>query len=265
MKYCFYPPDSIPPTMQSPAASNVGKDDVEGRPDNTATQFNDYTIRITFIRKVFLIVTAQLCVVSAVVALFTFNEYVKNHVRQDRTVQLLAFLFYFSSVLAISFNEEVRRRYPVNFVFLGILTISLAIMAGTIASLVRSEAVMIAAAVTCLTCLLVSVLAAYVKFDLTELLFPMFVIGIGLCVYGIVLMIFHASYGISTVAHALYSALIIIFFLMYLAIDIQLIMGNKKYNLSPEEYILAAMLLYVDIIQIFINFLSLFNMEFETN
>ncbi|KRZ07881.1 Protein lifeguard 2 [Trichinella zimbabwensis] len=261
MKCYFYPPDSNPPTMQSPAASNVGKDDVEGRLDNATIQFNDNTIRTTFIRKVFLILTAQLCVVSAVVALFTFNEYVKNYVRQDRSVQLFAFLFYFASVLAISFNEEIRRRFPINFVLLGILTVSLAIMAGTIASLVKSEAVMIAAAVTCLTCLLVSVLAAYVKFDLTELLFPMFVIGIGLCVYGIVLMIFHVSYGISAAAHALYSALIIIFFLMYLAIDIQLIMGNKKYNLSPEEYILAAMLLYVDIIQIFINLLSLLNMD----
>ncbi|KRZ76687.1 Protein lifeguard 1 [Trichinella papuae] len=259
MKCYFYPPDSNPPTMQSPAASNVGKDDVEGGPDNATIQFNDSTIRTTFIRKVFLILTAQLCVVSAVVALFTFNEYVKNYVRQDRSVQLFAFLFYFASVLAISFNEEIRRRFPINFVLLGILTVSLAIMAGTIASLVKSEAVMIAAAVTCLTCLLVSVLAAYVKFDLTELLFPMFVIGIGLCVYGIVLMIFHISYGISAAAHALYSALIIIFFLMYLAIDIQLIMGNKKYNLSPEDYILAAMLLYVDIIQVFINLLSLLN------
>ncbi|KRZ59486.1 Protein lifeguard 1 [Trichinella nativa] len=239
MKNCFCPHNNIPPTMQYPAAANVSKDNVEGGQDNIAIHFNDSTIRSMFIQKVFLIVTAQLCVVSGVVALFTFN------------------LFYFFSTLAIALNDDVRRRYPMNFVLLGILTVSLAIMAGTIASMVKSEVVMIAATVTCLTCLLVSLLAAFVKFDLTELLFPMYVIGIGLCVYGLVLMFFHTWFGISDVSHAFYSLMIIIFFLMYLAIDIQLIMGNKKYSLSPEEYILAAMLLYVDIINIFINYVSL--------
>ncbi|KRY55961.1 Protein lifeguard 1 [Trichinella britovi] len=281
MKNCFCPHNNIPPTMQYPAAANVGKDNVEGGQDNIAIHFNDSTIRSMFIQKVFLIVTAQLCVVSGVVALFTFNEYVKKYASEDRALQFLAFLFYFFSTLAIALNDEVRRRYPMNFVLLGVLvkrihflikinstyviihtenhvkTVSLAIMAGTIASMVKSEVVMIAATVTCLTCLLVSLLAAFVKFDLTELLFPMYVIGIGLCVYGLVLMFFHTWFGISDVSHAFYSLMIIIFFLMYLAIDIQLIMGNKKYSLSPEEYILAAMLLYVDIINIFINYVSL--------
>ncbi|KRX56354.1 Protein lifeguard 1 [Trichinella sp. T9] len=257
MKNCFCPHNNIPPTMQYSAAANVSKDNVEGGQDNIAIHFNDSTIRSMFIQKVFLIVTAQLCVVSGVVALFTFNEYVKKYASEDRALQFLAFLFYFFSTLAIALNDEVRRRYPMNFVLLGVLTVSLAIMAGTIASMVKSEVVMIAATVTCLTCLLVSLLAAFVKFDLTELLFPMYVIGIGLCVYGLVLMFFHTWFGISDVSHAFYSLMIIIFFLMYLAIDIQLIMGNKKYSLSPEEYILAAMLLYVDIINIFINYVSL--------
>ncbi|KAL1228773.1 Protein lifeguard [Trichinella spiralis] len=261
MKGCFCSHDNIPPTMQYPAAANVGKDNVEGGQDNIAIHFNDSTIRSMFIQKVFLIVTAQLCVVSGVVALFTFNEHVKKYASEDRALQFLAFLFYFFSTLAIALNDEIRRRYPMNFVLLGVLTVSLAIMAGTIASMVKSEVVMIAATVTCLTCLLVALLAAFVKFDLTELLFPMYVIGIGLCVYGLVLMFFHTWFGISDVSHAFYSLLIIIFFLMYLAIDIQLIMGNKKYSLSPEEYILAAMLLYVDIIHIFINYVSLLSME----
>ena len=36
-----------------------------------------------------------------------------------------------------------------------------------------------------------------------------------------------------------------------------MIMGGKKYEVSPEEYIFAAICLYVDIIQIFLHILAI--------
>ena len=43
-----------------------------------------------------------------------------------------------------------------------------------------------------------------------------------------------------------------------MAFDTQLIMGGKKYEISPEDYVFAAMMLYVDIIYIFLYLLALF-------
>lgn len=45
--------------------------------------------------------------------------------------------------------------------------------------------------------------------------------------------------------------------LQFLAVDTQLLLGNKNLSLSPEEYIFAALNLYTDIIQIFIYILSI--------
>lgn len=50
----------------------------------------------------------------------------------------------------------------------------------------------------------------------------------------------------------IYSCVGALLFSVYLIYDTQLMMGgNHKYSISPEEYIFAALNLYVDIINIF--------------
>ena len=55
-----------------------------------------------------------------------------------------------------------------------------------------------------------------------------------------------------------YASLGALIFCIYLVYDIQLMMGGKhKYSISPEEYIFAALNLYVDIVNIFMYLLML--------
>lgn len=49
--------------------------------------------------------------------------------------------------------------------------------------------------------------------------------------------------------------LVIDFYLMY---DIQLISGGRAHELSKDEYIIAAILVYTDIVNMFIYLLALF-------
>lgn len=55
------------------------------------------------------------------------------------------------------------------------------------------------------------------------------------------------------------------FFLQFLAVDTQLLLGNKKLALSPEEYIFAALNLYTDIINIFLYILAIVGRSREWN
>lgn len=48
------------------------------------------------------------------------------------------------------------------------------------------------------------------------------------------------------------------FLLQFLAFDTQLLMGNKRYTMSPEEYVFATLSIYLDIIYIFSFFLQIF-------
>lgn len=45
--------------------------------------------------------------------------------------------------------------------------------------------------------------------------------------------------------------------LQFLAVDTQLLLGNKELALSPEEYVFAALNLYTDIINIFLYILAI--------
>ena len=46
-----------------------------------------------------------------------------------------------------------------------------------------------------------------------------------------------------------------IIFSLYLLYDLQMLMGGKTQELSPDEYIFASMTIYLDVIQIFLNIL----------
>ena len=50
-----------------------------------------------------------------------------------------------------------------------------------------------------------------------------------------------------------------VIFSLYIIYDTQIMLGgNHKYSLSPEEYIFAALNLYLDIINLFLYLLSIF-------
>ena len=44
----------------------------------------------------------------------------------------------------------------------------------------------------------------------------------------------------------------------FLAYDTQMLIGGRKYELSPEEYIFGALQLYLDIVYLFLIILSFF-------
>lgn len=49
----------------------------------------------------------------------------------------------------------------------------------------------------------------------------------------------------------------------FLALDTQMLMGNRRHSLSPEEYIFGALNIYLDIIYIFTFLLQLFGTSRE--
>lgn len=52
-------------------------------------------------------------------------------------------------------------------------------------------------------------------------------------------------------------SLLFVVVLQFLAVDTQLLLGNKKLSLSPEEYVFGALNLYLDIINIFLYILQI--------
>lgn len=81
----------------------------------------------------------------------------------------------------------------------------------------------------------------------------LFVAVIILMVFGIVAIFVQVK-----VLQLVYASLGAFIFSIYLIYDTQMMMGGKhKYSISPEEYIFAALNLYLDIVQIFMYILTI--------
>ncbi|ESO03372.1 hypothetical protein HELRODRAFT_80314, partial [Helobdella robusta] len=59
------------------------------------------------------------------------------------------------------------------------------------------------------------------------------------------------------VLQCVYGSVCALLFSMYLVFDTQLLMGDKSNRISEEEYIYAALQLYLDMVQIFLAILQI--------
>ncbi|XP_060784881.1 protein lifeguard 3 [Neoarius graeffei] len=214
------------------------------------------SIRHAFIRKVYLILAAQLSVTTSIVAVFTFIDPVRLFVIQNPVIYWVSLGLFFVTYLVLVCCEKARRRFPVNLVLLFIFTLAMSYMAGTISSYYETKAVFLAVGITALVCVVVTVFSFQTKVDFTSCTGLFCVLGIVVLITGIITAIV-LSFQYIRWLHMLYAALGAIVYTLFLAYDTQLLLGNRAHSLSPEEYVFGALSLYTDIVQIFLFLLQI--------
>ncbi|XP_060949187.1 protein lifeguard 1-like [Limanda limanda] len=219
----------------------------------TNSGFEDKTIRQAFIRKVFMVLTVQLMVTFSFVAVCTFVDEAKTFVQQNPMIAYVSYAIFFVLIIVLSCCGEFRRKHPWNLIALSLLTLSLSYMVGMIASFYDTETVIMAVGITAVVCFTVVLFSLQSKYDFTSCYGVLFVCLIVVVLFGILCFFIRHR-----ILHIVYSSLGALLFTCFLAVDTQLLLGNKKMALSPEEYIFAAVLLYTDIVNIFLYILAIF-------
>uniref|UniRef100_A0A8C5RZL8 Transmembrane BAX inhibitor motif containing 1 n=1 Tax=Laticauda laticaudata TaxID=8630 RepID=A0A8C5RZL8_LATLA len=123
-------------------------------------------------------------------------------------------------------------------------------MTGTIASMYSTKAVLIALLITAIVSIIVTIFCFQTKVDFTSCTGLFCVLGIVVMVTGIITAIV-LSFKYVPWLHMLYASLGAIAFTLFLAYDTQLVLGNRKHTISPEEYVYGALKIYTDIVYIF--------------
>ncbi|XP_043923510.1 protein lifeguard 2-like isoform X2 [Protopterus annectens] len=205
----------------------------------TAENWEDKNIRRMFIRKVYTIVMTQLLITFGVVAVFTYSEQVQRYIQNNSALYFASYAIFMSTYLALICCSGVRRRYPWNLILLILFTLAMSYMAGMLASYHNTKSVMVCIGVTAMVCLSVTLFCFQTKFDFTSCHGLMFALSMTLLLTGLV-MAFTIPFG------------------YFLAYDTQLLIGNRRYSLSPEEHVFGALCLYMDIVYIFIFLLQIF-------
>ncbi|KAM4538910.1 glutamate receptor, ionotropic, N-methyl D-aspartate-associated protein 1a (glutamate binding) [Odontesthes bonariensis] len=242
--------------MEAPAGSPGYHGDVPpsyyDNEEFTNSGFEDKRIRQAFIRKVFMVLTVQLLVTFSFVAVFTFVDDAKYFVRRNPWTYYVSYAVFFVSLIVLSCCGDFRRKHPWNLVALSILTLSLSYMVGMIASFYDTETVIMAVGITAVVCFTVVLFSLQSKYDFTSCRGVLFVCLIVLVLFSILCIFIRHK-----ILHIVYASLGALLFTCFLAVDTQLLLGNKKLSLSPEEYIFAALNLYTDIINIFLYILAI--------
>uniref|UniRef100_A0A1I8GQS5 MARVEL domain-containing protein n=1 Tax=Macrostomum lignano TaxID=282301 RepID=A0A1I8GQS5_9PLAT len=199
--------------------------------------FNDKSIRRGFIRKVYLILSAQLAFTFGIVLLVSLVPALRQFARDHRWIAYIAYAVFIVVYIMLVCMMSLRRKYPWNMVALTVFTVALTFVAAVIAAQYSTN-------------------STRIDFTLCSgLLF-------GLC---LVVLLFGLACGITFAAYrgqpgdylklrildCVYGGLVALLLTLFLIFDTQRVIGGRKYNLSEEEYVFGALQLYMDVVFIF--------------
>ncbi|XP_073975025.1 protein lifeguard 1-like [Rhodnius prolixus] len=219
--------------------------------------FSEKSIRAGFIRKVYSILMCQLLITTAVIVWFTFHEPTKIYAQNHSWILIVGAVLTLVCLLCMTCCVEVRRNFPMNFIFLFVFTCAESLLLGAASSKFDGYEVLIAMGMCATLSFLLTVFAFQTKIDFTKWGGALLIILIVFTLFGILtifikgrtMQMFYASIGACI-------------FMLYIIYDTQLMMGGShKYSISPEEYIFAALNLYLDVINLFIFLLQIIGMS----
>ncbi|OQV18840.1 putative Protein lifeguard 1 [Hypsibius exemplaris] len=219
-------------------------------------EFSEKSIRLGFIRKVYAILSVQLVITLGFITLFLYQENVKAFSMSPagQSMMIASMVITLVAIIVLACCENMRRKAPYNFIILGIFTLCESWMLGCIASHYQKWEVLAAVGIVAAITLALTLFALQTKWDFTAMGGALLVVLVVLLVFGIM-----AIFMQNKVVSLVYSSLGALVFGLYLVFDTQLMLGGKhKYSISPEEYIFAALNLYLDIINMFIYILAIF-------
>lgn len=210
------------------------------------------SFRNAHVPRIFSLQKCQLTVTLGFIFFIRFNEAACNWASTHSSVFWLSLIGSFVLLIVMVCCEHVRRQSPTNYIVLGLFTMaeSYLVADGTINY--QADDVLLAVGITAGVCLALSLFSFQTKWDFTMLNGILFVALLLLFLFGIVAVMFPSKR-----MTLVYSSMGCVLFSMYLIHDTQLMMGGKhKHSISPEEYVFAALNLYVDILDIFRSVLS---------
>lgn len=222
-----------------------------GQEDNV---FSDGNIRRGFIRKVYLTLMLQLLLTVGIICAFLYWPALRTWTWENSWFSFTMMAVVMVLVVALSCCDNLRRQVPLNFIALGLFTVAEGLMLGAVAARFEAEAVLWAMLATALVSFSLSLFAFQTKWDFTMLNGGLWVLLWTLFSFGLLCAILRTQFLYIT-----YACLGTLVFSLYLVFDTQLILGGKhrKYQVSPEEYVFAALNLYLDIVTLFLLLLQL--------
>ncbi|KAL8585448.1 hypothetical protein ACOMHN_024609 [Nucella lapillus] len=202
-------------------------------------------VRLGFLRKVYGILTAQLLVTTLVAAVFVLNEPVQKFVQGNSWMLMLSLIGTFASLMGLMWK---RQETPTNYILLAVFTMMEAYAVGVVVTLYEVSSVVEAFVLTLAVTAGLTAYTLQTKRDFTVHYGCLFSLLWILILAGFMQVFFPGELmerGLAVGGAVLFSFFIIV--------DTQMML----HKLSPEEYMLASINLYLDILNLFLHILRM--------
>ena len=167
-----------------------------------------------------------------------------------RTQKILALTLIFVSLaieIAIICCKSCSRNVPMNYLLLLMFTVCEAFIFSYITAFCAGESVLMSAGMTVGMTVVLTAYACCTKTDFTTCGGLFFVLSIAM----FFLVAFSTFFIFASWWYPVLSAILVVIYGFFLIYDTQLIAGSGSHGLSYDEYIIGALILYVDIMMIF--------------
>lgn len=221
---------------------DYGKYSLEGQKD-----------RLQFIRKVYSILTAQILLTVLFISSACFLNGYRKFIIEHRWIYISTTISALVLLLVMYCFKSVTRQLPYNYLLLSLFTLLKSVSVSAVCAYYDPLAVLIAGLCTFCLSLSLTVYACATRNDFTVMR-GVFVV-LSFSAFSLLLMCI--VLGASDLYHYFYCPLLVALYGLYLVYDTQLIVGEKRHKLSYDDYVLGALILYIDIVGIFIHLLRI--------
>lgn len=215
--------------------------------------FDKPEVKRRFLDKVLQIVAVQLCITAALVFVARASGLVGALAEFFSALWVAGFV---AILVTLGCSRPVAQKVPVNYGLLLGLTICQAFIIHNTTSMLGGDILGLGTVLTAVTTALAYFFAHSADFDFTS---PRFLVLFNCAHFGAVLLC-TLVFPLNSVILAYIGALV---FTVYVIADLHMIMGSKSYRLGVDDYVFASVLLYVDVINLFLKLVQALEKQAE--
>jgi FtsH-binding integral membrane protein len=181
------------------------------------------------------------------------NKDLSKFQKKNEMIKWVAIITIIILIIILSFFSEIAKKFPLNYLILLMFTGCEAYLTSLTCVYTNNPKLVIMAAT--MTCSLVFALTVYACLSETDFTtFGGILFSLGVCMF--VASLF-AMFTQNDTLHIVISAFAVLLFSLYLIYDTQKLLGRHTYSLDYDDYIIGAMMIYIDIVVIFKEMLNL--------
>ncbi|CAG9321496.1 unnamed protein product [Blepharisma stoltei] len=213
------------------------------------TMSND---RKSFIRKVYALLCCQLVFTAIFVGIVCAAPPLREGIKHTTAVVILCMVLTIAIMIGVSCNKKWSKRYPYNYYALALFTVFESYIVAFACSYYDQLVVLAAAVSTLVITVSLTIYAWKTKKDFTTVGGMMVITIMSLAMFGFFMIFLY-----DRVLYTIFCFIAVLLYGFFIVYDAQLIAGGRYQELSYDDYAIAALLMYIDIVGLFLYMLAL--------